>query len=316
MSSKDNPSVCSKGGIFTSLPDDATLVYVPYCSSDGWMGSRVYDGLYVNGVDIVLSVVDYVKGYIEDEYSHNGKGGKGGKYEHNVIFGGGSAGGRGAAILLDVVASRFEGFNVRGFLDSPYYVDSDPYDGAFYHDRFEGFAKQTQDVYDNFVVGGRHHGTVLNEECVAEYTDEPWKCLFGEYIMPFIKTQYLMTVDQYDGWQLSHDVHDYDGIESDPMFHDGDGEMEYVELFGADTHRLLDQLPSGANHNKSVVWGTACYSHHISESGLFYRVENERGLSQDDALKSIMEQGGGRDVKKGEWLDDVNGFECCCGQSK
>ena len=41
-----------------------------------------------------------------------------------LIFGGGSAGGRGSMVLLDEVADRFPQLVVRGFLDSPYYLET------------------------------------------------------------------------------------------------------------------------------------------------------------------------------------------------
>lgn len=43
----------------------------------------------------------------------------------------------------------------------------------------------------------------LGEECAAIYPEgEQWKCLFGEYRLPFVKTPYLMSASQFDRYQL------------------------------------------------------------------------------------------------------------------
>lgn len=108
MSDKDFPETCTKGGVLEMMAQrNANVVYVPYCSSDGWMGDKKFGDFEMRGAAIALAVVDALKPVV-------GGGGK-------VVFGGGSAGGRGAAVLLDAVAERLEGVaEVVGFLDSPY----------------------------------------------------------------------------------------------------------------------------------------------------------------------------------------------------
>jgi len=167
MSSKDNPKTCTKGGIFSAMNEDANVIYVPYCSSDGWMGSSSFNGWEMQGSAIALAVVDEIVPILEQ---------LGAESLPTVVFGGGSAGGRGAAVLLDEVAARLSKVaTVVGFLDSPYYSATDPYGD------FEGFLSQTVDVYANFLEGGDLESTVIPNKCSAAYPNEPWKCLFGEY---------------------------------------------------------------------------------------------------------------------------------------
>ena len=281
------------------LNRDANVVYVPYCSSDGWMGDAEFAGWEMRGRDIVMAVLDDVFGDAAPSTVER------------VVFGGGSAGGRGAMVLLDSVAARLQelvdGVEVVGFLDSPYYSVSTPLDTP--DGTFEGFRQQTIDVFHNFVELSEHAEAILGKECSAAYPGEAWKCLFGEFRLPFVKTKYLVVGDQFDGWQLSHNVHDYDGIESSPVF--SKDEVAAVSSFGAQQHALLGLLPSKANDEASVVFATSCYSHHISEGVAYFEVKNKLGVSQADAVRMVLLEGskGGTE----SWVDELpNEFECCC----
>ena len=96
----------------------AHRVYIPYCSSDGWMGDTSFDGRQYRGQRIVAAVLRDLR----SQYKLGAPG-----EAQTVVFGGGSAGGRGAMTLLDkVTRERQLGFpdRVVGFLDSPYYIDT------------------------------------------------------------------------------------------------------------------------------------------------------------------------------------------------
>ncbi|GMI02777.1 hypothetical protein TrVE_jg10611 [Triparma verrucosa] len=285
MSSKDNPDKCLKGGIFADLVKTVDVVYVPYCSSDGWMGDNSFSGFEFRGANIAFSVVEAVI--------------KNNPNTKTIVFGGGSAGGRGASALLDEVSSRLADSKIKvlGFLDSPYYTEDAPLGD------FEGFQAQTVDVYNNFVKGSELEDAVVGGACKDAYKGEEWKCLFGQYRFPFISTDHVLVADQFDGWQLSHNIHDYDGIESDPSY--SDEEMVSVDEFARKQHALMSTLREG------TVFATACYSHHISEGDGFFNVKNNQGMSQSDVLKLLME---GKGIAKGAGLDEIpEEFECCCG---
>lgn len=49
----------------------------------------------------------------------------GSKSDHQIVFGGTSAGGRGAMVHLDNVQAKFPTNKVLGILDSPLYMDVD-----------------------------------------------------------------------------------------------------------------------------------------------------------------------------------------------
>ncbi|KAH8053486.1 pectin acetylesterase [Aureococcus anophagefferens] len=131
LSSKDYGATCNKTGIFSEDPaanrplHGAHKAYVPYCSSDAHMG----DGESLGDADL-------------------------------VVFGGGSAGGRGAMVHLDRAAATLKAAGagaVVGFLDSPYYVDVAPYPPA----HFVGFLTEMEDAYENFFDGWQISNSIL-----------------------------------------------------------------------------------------------------------------------------------------------------------
>lgn len=94
--------------------------------------------------------------------------------------------------MIDFEAAK--SVDIVGFLDSPLWLDIDPYVGSGY----DGFAKVCQDAYTTF------HVTRLGSECFAAHwaSGEAWKCIMGQYRMPHVRTPYLIMASQYDAFQL------------------------------------------------------------------------------------------------------------------
>jgi len=185
---------------------------------------------------------------------------------------------------------------VRGFLDSPYYMDVPS------NSSFSGFQEQHVGVLENF-----NGSSVVSSDCAAAYATEPWKCLFGQYRIPFLTTPYLLAAAQFDGWQLSHEVHDYAGIEADPVY--TSQQLAYVDRFGGQTHAFAQTLPSRRTP-WAIVYSTACYNHHISEKTGFWAVATGKGMSENGAM-ALLVQGTG-----GQFIDDCGSYNCGSGCSQ
>lgn len=292
MSSKDYPETCAKTGMFDRSATDreksavaaANKIYVPYCSSDGHMGDGEFEGFQYRGARIARAVMT-------DLVQNKGLG-KGA----TLVFGGGSAGGRGAMTLLDEVSEsmRPHGVRVLGLLDSPYYIDI-----PSFSDDFAGFQPQHPRVLNNF-----NSHSVVSWRCAEAHAGEEWKCLFGVFRMPFVETPYLLIQSSNDGWQLSHLVHAYSGIEKVPNY--TASETAYAEHFGAQTVQDLKQLrvPRG-----SIKYSQACYNHHITEKALFFSVTTSSGVSQNEALTMFLS---GADSQK-TTIDECTEFDCGAG---
>jgi len=86
-----------------------------------------------------------------------------------------------------------------------------------------------------------------------------------------------------------------------------DVELASVASFASQQHALLSTLPS-KHSPSSIVHATACYAHHISETEGFFNVKNSLGVSQAEALKTLLMGGLGE-----KWIDNVpEEFSCCC----
>jgi hypothetical protein len=123
----------------------------------------VYFGFNFRGQRIVRATVDTLA-------ASNGLGAAPGS---RIVFGGCSAGARGAMFNLDYVAEYAPaGTQVLGFLDSAFWVDVMPL-----NNNIIPLANETQALLPLVNATGR-----LGPLCAAAYPgeEEQWKCLFGQ----------------------------------------------------------------------------------------------------------------------------------------
>ena len=333
MSSKDFPPTCGKTGIFDSAAGTknpmagANLIYVPYCTSDAHVGDAKVGRFEMRGQRVVSAVLRAAQTELGLGRATTSMTASTTTTttptRTTVVFGGGSAGGRGSMMWLDRARAELpRQVKVVGFLDSAYYIDLP----ALPASKFMGFADQTKAFADNFNASG-----VVDAACAEAYGGmAAWRCLFGQYRMPFLRTPYLLVAGRYDGWQLSHDVHGYDGIEASPTYAAG-SEAGYVDGFGRATTALLSTLPAApAVRAGSSIYSTACYSHHVSEKELFWTMTTTDGVSEADALRTFLAEHRGEDdarTRRGlkgkkvgtrragaatshSWVDRCDGYEC------
>lgn len=104
-----------------------------------------------------------------------------------VVFGGCSAGARGAMVLLDSVASMLpSGATVRGLLDSGLWLDVAPLDSAEM-----SLMEQAQLAYGLF-----DPSAVVSAACASAYPTSLWQCIYGVYRMPFVQSNYFINAAQ------------------------------------------------------------------------------------------------------------------------
>lgn len=304
----ENPytsSVCSSkkwgkqeylGGIF--WPDQENAVtracnkaFVRYCTSDGHMGNGESFGWQFRGEAVV-------KETLRDLVVNRGLGA--GPKRHRLIFGGGSAGARGAMVHLDYVSEMLGdvagNVDVVGFLDSPLYLDIPSPAGSTFPNY--GFGKQTAGVY------GFANVSHLGEECAVANADAQWKCMFGQYRMPFVKTPYMLVASQNDAYQLGNLVQHMPSTDDD---------IAYAENFAALTVDLLNTL-KGINP-ASAFYSWACYNHMTSPSdaGFFKKTCDDRW---DATMETALERFLGLEPAQPAslmWIDQCTTFNCGSG---
>lgn len=160
----------SQGGIFEDNPvkspiAGANKAFVTYCSSDAWVGDGISYGYSFRGQRIVAAVLA----------SLVQKQGMGSVSDTRLIFGGCSAGGRGAAFNVDYVGDILTRAGapdvaVYGLLDAALWIDIPP--------AVPGIVSQQCQTAALAVMANAT--ARLDADCVAAYPgSESWKCLYG-----------------------------------------------------------------------------------------------------------------------------------------
>lgn len=290
MSNASFSNTCAKSGIFdrntSSNPAlaTATLVYVPYCTSDAHMGDvPASDSTYgwaFRGARVVRAVV-------ADLQKNEGLGITSAPRQR-LVMGGGSAGARGSMVLLDeITGSLSESVDVVGFLDSPMIMDVGSYAPSA-DASFNGFAEQHQQVYG--LIGGRE-ASVVPESCAALYarasagvaSDGAWRCLMGQYRLPLLEAPLSLVAFRFDSYQLSSDL----GSAVSPGALD-DGQEQYAENFGTAARILLGGLASASAPTRAI-FSPACWNHHQSENSNFWTITAAHASAVPNGLSDTAE---------------------------
>ena len=192
MSSDRWPSVKTIGGILSADPEenpyfsDANHVFVPYCSSDSWSGTRkgsrgsrserAFMGSYIVR-EVIKELADYNQLLFGEE----------------LYLAGSSAGGTGVLVNIDAVSSILSKSKsrilVRGIIDSGWFLDNDPF--------FNNDASKTgvgpSSVKHALQKGVKLWNARVPSACATEYPDM-WECFLGYKVFPFIKSKYVLVV--------------------------------------------------------------------------------------------------------------------------
>jgi len=241
------------------------MIYVPYCSSDGYVGNLAAAecpfGWNFMGRAIVVAV-----------FREAMKRGLGARDGTQVLYGGCSAGARGAMFNLDYVgrmlSSSIPGKVSRfgGLLDSCFWMDVEPFVTK------PSLAQNAQKAFQLFQAAGTLEPTCLN----AFPSSENWKCLFGQYSLPHVTTPYILNSFQYDAWQLG-----YNGITA-PLTPD---KLEYCETFRNTTrYWFLRDVNSDPKYYRTAVL-PACVRHCNTEDSHFNTLTT-KGVTLEKAVVS------------------------------
>ena len=181
-----------------------------------------------------------------------------------LLFAGCSAGARGAMFTADFIAPMLPaGVTVHAFFDSPMWIDVPPLPGV----NVTSLEAETQAVFGLVNASAR-----LDPACVATYPgNNSWKCLYGQYRIPFVKTPYLLSMSQIDAFQLPYN----EG--GKPPYIGAAG--AYADEFQVAMRDVALQLPTSQQAG-SAVFSSACFKHCVCTIGAFWGVKvNGKSLS-------------------------------------
>ena len=242
----------------------AHKVYVPYCSSDAWVGDTEAFGLQFRGQAIVGAVLKAMVQQLR----------MGASGADRLLFGGCSAGARGAMFSLDYVGGMLSeagaapgAISVRGLLDSPLWIDVAP------------LAKSPLSLQcqTQAALGFLNATNRLGSRCAAAYQGpEAWRCLFGQYRLPMLETPYGLNADQFDTFQLEYNL----GGTMPPRYAN---QYAYADSFGAATLAVVSSLPA-AGQVDSGVFSPACFHHCVTLTEGFWGIQAE-GITFSDAVR-------------------------------
>ncbi|XP_074030873.1 palmitoleoyl-protein carboxylesterase notum isoform X2 [Leptinotarsa decemlineata] len=195
MTSSKWPETREVGGILS--PDvkenpfwwNANHVFVPYCTSDSWSGSKPpspKELFSFMGSFIVRQVVrDLIPLGLENST--------------DLLLTGSSAGGTGVMLNLDYVKELLHEdlmltqINVRGVADSGWFLDRTPY------------APTMKLAVDGIRKGMDFWRGKVPRRCREEYMSEPWRCYFGYRLYPTLKAELFVFQWLFDEAQMDVD---------------------------------------------------------------------------------------------------------------
>ncbi|CAG2115682.1 unnamed protein product, partial [Medioppia subpectinata] len=262
MTSAHWPEAKTVGGILSSSRDEnpyywnASHVYVPYCSSDIWSGdsaARAPGDLSFLGSRIVEQVIRELlpRGLTDAKL---------------LILAGSSAGAAGVMINLDRIASLLTSVGssaqVKGIADSGWIMDNEPFGSP--NSAPTGAANTGVDNHNNHKInnkkpcvdaincapmdGIRSAFKMWNSRvpaaCAAQYTREPWRCLFGYRLYPTLRTPLFVFQWLYDEAQMH-----LDGVS---LTH-SQQQFKYIHSLGRQLRASLE--------NVSAVFSPSCIAH-------------------------------------------------------
>jgi len=252
------------------------------------MGDAEAFGFQFRGQVVVRAVLKHL---VQSKGLGSGRGGR----RDRLIFGGGSAGARGAMVHLDYVKEMLgqaaASVDVVGFLDSPALIDKQPYAERENSDRFPGFPEVTKLVHSFANV---NH---LGRECVAQHSgDDEWKCMFGQYRLPTLQTPFFLVASQYDSYWLGNSV---GHKPSSPA------ELQYADEFAAATRQLCKEL---ASKDGVMVYSWTRYNHCTSANHEDFDLNTcgPESMTMDGAFKQFLESGAGERLIQ----DTCGSFDC------
>jgi hypothetical protein len=212
-SSRTWPFELALGGLFSPVVGKnplagANKAFLGYCSSDAWTGdagpSPTAGGLQFRGQRIVkatLAALVHQHG-LGSTYNRTG-----GAAQDYLLLAGGTAGGRGAMLLVDHLQGWLidlgilpDAVAIRGLFDSALWVPLTPLGAA---SAATSLASQVQTSIALF-----NATNLAAPACLATHTVATiqWQCLFPATALTFVQTPYLLVQPQFDKRQLKFDL--------------------------------------------------------------------------------------------------------------
>jgi len=271
----------------------AHIAYVRTCSNDAFMGDSGASGpgsWHYRGSRIVeAAFADLRK-----------KTGLGARFGDRVVYGGCSAGARGAIVSIDYVATFLVGkADVLGMFDSAFWVPVQP----LHPDYVTAFEDQTA-----LVMTLHNSSLFISDECERAHPGTMrWKCLFPAYRLPFVRTPYIVSHSQYDKFSINWNLRRGAWL---PKEHLNNTVLKWSEQY---RQKVIDYLPIPEPGTGVVVFSAACYFHCSTMFKCMHQIR-VHGTSLMEFLAEWLTPGAPAKPTSVRLQDKCKGFDCgeCC----
>lgn len=165
-----------------------------------------------------------------------------------VVVTGGSAGGLAVFHWADYIQTQTKG-SMWAVPDSGVFLDavnstSGEYD---YRDKFANLMK----------LSNQEIGTPV-EGCNAQYKTEPWRCMFAQYMYPFIQSKLFVVNSLYDSWSIPNILNIKCINNNFSLSGCGDADRHTIEDYSRNTSIVLAGITSKVTNG---AWAPACAYH-------------------------------------------------------
>ena len=274
------------GGLFDALAaGGAATAYLPYCSSDNWIGENVWADplgkkywLFRGKANVEAAVGDLL--------------GRGMKRAKTVLVGGCSAGGRGSMYNLDSVCEQVRranpGVRCAGIHDSPWWLDVAP-------------AAEKPSLRDAIEAGlgiwrAADAGPAPEPlgTCMEAEAGDPAGCFFAKSLLPHLGADAFVHQSQYDAFQLNYNAGlPYDVALTKAAYEASRPLRSWVEgARGRLRTELGEAFGGGAPAADAPVrhaFGDACYEHCGMTTAAFFSVAAAQAAPGQGSLKGAVE---------------------------
>jgi len=157
---------------------------------------------------------------------------------------------------------------------------------------------------------GEGQGEGRSGEGPDQDAEQRWRCLFGEFRLPAVRTPYLLLASQFDTYQLDHDLGGCGHWSCDPA---GPAQLGFAWRFANATADFAQQLAVGELNplrRERLIYSSRCHRHAASLNDADFLMPGCGGLSVEQALLAFLEE---PQTLPRAWVDSsCDGFDCCC----
>ncbi|XP_046398101.1 palmitoleoyl-protein carboxylesterase NOTUM [Ischnura elegans] len=216
MTSKQWAETRNVGGILSQNPEenpywwDSNHIFVPYCSSDSWSGTRPQPHRWSHQGDSAVKYA-FMGSYIVQEVIKDLLP-LGLAQANSLLLAGSSAGGTGVIVNLDRVADNlaelgYGNIKVRGLADSGWFLDNAPYTSVSSSPSSSTFASSWLMTSPAQAVrkGVELWRGLVPERCRQDYPEEAWRCYFGYRVYPTLRAPLFVFQWLFDEAQMIAD---------------------------------------------------------------------------------------------------------------